>query len=653
MRLYILILLFPLFIWANELKNSTSPYLLQHKDNPVDWMEWSDRAFKKAKKENKLIFLSIGYSTCHWCHVMAKDSFEKKEVADILNRYFVSIKVDRERRVDLDTKYQREFNIVNGRGGGWPLTVIMLPNKEPIFFGTFIPKDSLIDLLKQIVKSGRKKQVLAAKEIQRVLKYYNSAKLANAKPPKDIVKLALKEYKVSFDKINGGFGSAPKFPQPALLNTLIDIYEITKDKSALHIINKSLTAMAKGGIYDQIEGGFFRYSVDSKWQIPHFEKMLYSNAELISLYSRAYKLTKNKLYSKVVKESIANIEKYFQKDGHYFSASNADSKNEDKEEQEGYYYVYEYDRVLNYLIKHGVSKKVAKEALDNFGIESMGNFEGGDYSNPRVKGSAFKFTKIRQLLVKYRKEKEYPFIDKKVNTAWNALYIKALFDATVVDKNYLHLAKSRLDSLMALMYKKSELYHQTLMPHKPIQKGLLEDYAFVADALFSAYQKSLDNRYKKLYAKIVKSAVNKFYKNDNWYIDTKHKVKAEYQGGSYKSAAAKMIENSFKYVAIIGDYKLLDIAKKSLKKAEPNLANGAIYYASLLRCKLIDNYGLYVVKATKEVLPKIDFKNITYPYIYKEPTEYKKIQICGISSCFVTFDNYIKTEDELKKLIHK
>ncbi len=649
----LLLILLPLFIFANELKNSTSPYLLQHKDNPVNWMEWSNRAFQKAKKENKFIFLSIGYSTCHWCHVMARESFEDKEVAKVLNKNFISIKVDRERRVDLDRYYQKQFNIVNGRGGGWPLTVIMLPNKKPIFFGTYLPKDALLDILNQITHSSKDKLNRVANSIQKALKIYDSAKIPSVKLSKNLIKRALFSYKKSFDKVNGGFGNSPKFPQASTLETLLNIYKITKDKDALNIVTKSLNSMAKGGIYDQIDGGFFRYSVDSKWQIPHFEKMLYTNAELISLYAKAYEVTKSKLYKRVVKESIENIEQRFLKDGVYYSASNADSLNEDKEEQEGYYFIFDYQEALDFLLKNGISKSRAKEALKAFGIEPMGNFEGGDYSNPRVVGDILKYQKARELLKKLRARREYPFIDKKINTAWNALYIKALFDATKVDKKYSKLAQNRLHSLLNLLYKDNVLYHQTLLPHKPTQKALLEDYAFLADTLFSAYQNTLDEKYNHLFREIVKKSVKLFYKNDNWYVNNNSdiKVKADYDDSGYKSAVSKILESILKDVAINGDYNLLNIAKKSINNANIYLKNGAIFYPTLLNVKLMQDYGLYIIKAKKSTL--INLKNIIYPYIYKEVKDYQNIQICGLSSCFISAKSVNKALKQLVNLIDK
>ena len=653
MKFLIILLLFISTLFTNELKNSTSPYLLQHKNNPVNWMEWSDRAFRKAKKQNKLIFLSIGYSTCHWCHVMAKESFSQKDVAKVLNRYFVSIKVDKERKSDIDSYYQLGFRLVNNRGGGWPLTVILLPNKKPIFFATYMPKDALLNLLNQIVNTKREKLEKIANSIDRAIKEAQNTKLPPVKIPHNLANKAISGFKAIYDNKNYGFSIEPKFPQASSINTLLNLYEITKNKDALNMAINTLKAMAKGGVYDQIEGGFFRYSIDRAWQIPHFEKMLYTNAELISAYSKAYKITKNPLFARVVKESIANIEKYFNYKGLYFSASNADSKDENKEEKEGYYYIFDYERALEYLINSGISKKEAKEALDYFGIESMGNFDGGEYSHAHIKSNTSKYTKIKKLLANLRAKKEYPFIDKKINTAWNALYIKALFDASVVDKNFTNIATNRLDNLLQLMYKNRELYHQTLLPNKPKQLGLLEDYSFVANALFSAYQNTLNSKYLELYNEVVKKSVNLFYKNGNWYLNRDKTIKASFDDGSYKSAAALMVENILKYVAISGDYSLLKVAKKSIKNSSYYLAKAPQYYPTLLNSVLLKKEELYIIKGKKEPLLELNLEDILYPYLYKKADKLKGFQICGLQSCYSTLKNIKRLKKELEILIKK
>ena len=659
MRVLLSILMLFIFGFSNELSKSTSPYLLQHKDNPVNWMEWSDRAFKKAKDENKLIFLSIGYSTCHWCHEMARQSFSQKDVADILNKNFVSIKVDKERLSYIDNYYQEAYRIVNNRAGGWPLTVILLPNKKPIYFGTYMPKDALIELLKKVASIKRDKLVSIANDIEKAINLYKNAKIKEEKLSKNLLDKAFAGYKKMYDFKNKGFNKAPKFPQASSINALLNIYLIEDNKEALKMATDMLDAMAKGGIYDQIDGGFFRYSVDEKWTIPHFEKMLYTNAELISVYSKAYKITKKKLYAKVVKESIKEIDRRFLKQGLYYSASNADSKDENGNEKEGHYFVFDYKEALDYLTKHGISKVRAKDVLKHFGIEEMGNFEGGEYSNPTLKKFDTKYERERHLLSELRVKKEYPFIDKKINTAWNALYIKAKIDAGAIDKRYIREAISSLQKLLEIMQKKDgELYHQTLLPNKPTQDGLLEDYAFVADALFSAYEATLDDTYLNNFERVVTLSVNKFYKGDKWLqsTDKEFKVKATIGDGSYKSPLAINLENILKTVLLGGDYKLLDIVNKSIKNNSAAINSYPQYYSTALNVVTMLNRGLYTIKGPKLGMLKESLDDINYPFVYKKglnKKSEKEYQLCGLKSCYISDISIAKVKAKLKKLVKK
>ena len=653
MKIIVSLLMLFVFSSANELSQSTSPYLLQYKENPVNWMEWSDRAFKKAKDEQKLIFLSIGYSTCHWCHEMARLSFSQKDVAEILNKDFVSIKVDKERLSYIDSYYQEGYRIINNKSGGWPLTVILLPNKKPVYFGTYMPKEMLKDLLREIASSKKEKLNAVASDIEKSLTSYKNIKVNEGEIKNDLLQKAFNGYKEMYDFENKGFSQAPKFPQANSIDALLNIYLIKGNKEALTMATDMLDAMARGGIYDQIDGGFFRYSVDAQWTIPHFEKMLYTNAELISVYAKAYKLTKKKLYAKVVKESIKEMDKRFMHNGLYFSASNADSKNEKAKEQEGYYFVFAYKEALDYLVAHKVPKVRAKEVLEYFGIEDIGNFDYGAYSNPSIKKSDANYETERQLLSKLRATKEYPFIDKKINTAWNALYIKAKLDAGVVDVQFKKEALSSLDKLLNLMYKKGELYHQTLLPNEPTQKGLLEDYAFVADALFSAYESTLEHHYLNSYKTMVKRSTALFYKENSWFqsTDKNFKVKASVDSGSYKSALALNLQNILRYVAIGGEYTLLDSVDKSMKSSAFYINSYPQYYPTAFNTALMYGQGLYIVKGNKDALIKSDFSGLGYPFIYKKAEDSKEYSICGVQSCFSTVPSIKEVKKEILKLL--
>lgn len=357
---------------ANYLINEKSPYLLQHAYNPVQWYPWSDEAFDVANKENKPIFLSIGYSTCHWCHVMAEESFEDPEVADLMNKIFIPIKVDREERPDLDSIYMNVCQLLTGRGG-WPLTIFLTPDKKPFFAGTYIPKDSsmgrtgLLDLLPRINKlwQEKRKDIIesAEKIIDSVQKFgeFNPGEI----DPK-ILDQAFIELQNNFDSKYGGFGKAPKFPMPHQIIFLLRYWYLKKDTTALQMVEKTLQALRAGGIFDQIGFGFHRYSTDRKWLVPHFEKMLYDQALLLMAYTEAYQATGNNLYKRVAEEIITYVNnKLTSNKGAFFSAEDANS-----EGVEGKYYLWSEEE-----INAKIDRKDVDSFLKDFSILPEGNYE--------------------------------------------------------------------------------------------------------------------------------------------------------------------------------------------------------------------------------------------------------------------------------------
>ena len=363
--------------YTNKLINEDSPYLQQHAHNPVNWYPWGKEAFTKAKKENKLIFLSIGYSTCHWCHVMEEESFEDEEVAKLLNKEFISIKVDREEKPHIDQYYQDVHSLLNKRGGGWPLTIVLTPGRKAFFAATYIPVErkygrmGIKELLTKISDRYALKPIeilSSADQIEDVLKEYRNDYRKDKKELKlTLLNNFIDEVEESFDKENFGIGLKPKFPHAGTLETLLDVYVVTKDNRALYMATNMLKAMAKGGIYDQIEGGFYRYSVDEKWMIPHFEKMLYTNAELLSAYAKAYRITKDIFYKNIVDEMIAFTKIRFENNGLLYSASDADSL-VGNEKEEGAYFVFEYEQTKTHLIENGYNDKDIKIILSYFNI---------------------------------------------------------------------------------------------------------------------------------------------------------------------------------------------------------------------------------------------------------------------------------------------
>jgi len=640
--------------YTNALIKEDSPYLQQHAHNPVNWFAWGDEAFKKAKDENKLIFLSIGYSTCHWCHVMEEESFENEEVAKIINKYFVSIKVDREEKPHIDKYYQDVHHLLNKRGGGWPLTIILTPDAKAFFAATYIPNEAkygrsgikeLLLKIQSVFLKDRKKVIQSSLEIEQILKEHKSS--TNKKQVElslALVDQFVKEVDLSFDKEYAGIGSAPKFPHASTIETLLDIYAVYKDKKALDMATSMLKAMGKGGIYDQIEGGFYRYSVDEAWMIPHFEKMLYTNAEMLSAYAKAYKITKDEFYKTKVDEIADFVKVRFEKDGLLFSASDADSK-VGKEKEEGAYFVFDYNQTKKYLEQKGY--KNTEEILDYFNITEVGNFEK-EQTNPYLSENKKpkNIEKIKQTLKQLRSQKEYPFVDHKILTSWNAMFITALFDA---DKT--QIATMYLDALIEKLYINDELYHQRLIDKSPKVKALFEDYSFLITALLKAYDYNLEPKYLKLAKKLNQKAVDKFYKEGIWYMSNdEFQSAAGIYDSSYKSALSNMIDNLLRLTILSEDLELRNIVKTTLTINSSTLSSNPSNSAWLLRNYMAYKKGYVSLKATKKLLQDKDLS--FYLFIVKKVTDDKEYQACSAIACFAyskDFEDIVTKIKEFKR----
>ncbi len=620
----------------NHLLGQTSPYLKQHLYNKVRWYPWSKKAFLKAKKEHKPIFLSIGYSTCHWCEVMNKESFENPHIATLINRYFIPILVDKEQMPQVDSYYQNLYKKIYKKRGGWPLNIIMSEDKEPFFIAKYIPSiDSygvlgLNHILPMFAKAYKNKKLIRKK----ILFFKDSLEKNDSKyrnhNKTNTIELLYKE----FDKEYGGFGKKKKYPQSAKLNLIYDIYLLKGDKKAKEMFLKTLRSMAKGSIYDQIEGGFFRYTGDRRWRSPHFEKMLYTTAELIPLYVKAYDLTKDSLFERVVIDSIDFFDRHFKtKDGLYFSASSADS-----EGMEGGYYLYKYDKTLKYLIQNGISKKRAKEILNYFDIQKDGNYDS-EYALATVeKDKKLKnLKKAIELLKQIRRDKNFPFIDKKIITSWNSMMIKAKLKASYLKKRYKNEAIESLISLIKLMQNnKGELYHQTFYGKKPVQKGFLEDYAYLADTLLVAYEETFDKTYLLNANKLANIAIKKFYKDKIWYLDKDEMVKADSDDFYYTSAKSVMIRDLL-YLSLLNDSLIFrNIAKKSLRNSDKN----PILSPEIANDNLMLKSGILVLKSSKTNLLKFSntISNLPYPFLLLKTIKDKNFLLCGYDSCFIYGD---------------
>ena len=428
--------------YTNDLINETSPYLLQHAHNPVNWKAWNPETLELAKKENKLIIVSIGYSSCHWCHVMEHESFEDEEVAAIMNEHFISIKIDREERPDIDQVYMNAVQLLTGRGG-WPLNCITLPDGRPIWGGTYFPKENWKSALNQISKVYAETPEKAIEYAEKLTEGVKKSDLVtiNTKEAKftlNDLQLAVSNWKQRIDFDLGGNKSAPKFPMPNNYQFLLRYAIQSGDQEILNFVNTSLTKMAQGGIYDQIGGGFARYSTDVKWHVPHFEKMLYDNGQLVSLYAEAYQATKNNLYKKTVFQTLEFIEReLMDEEGVFYSSLDADSTTKTGELEEGAFYVWT-EADLKSILDTDYELFSAYYNINNYGYWEHDNYvliknetDEAFAKNHSISINALdkKVTSWQKLLLKERAKKDQPRLDDKSLTSWNALMLKGYVDA--------------------------------------------------------------------------------------------------------------------------------------------------------------------------------------------------------------------------------
>ncbi|HDZ17479.1 MAG TPA: thioredoxin domain-containing protein [archaeon] len=492
----------------NRLSNEKSPYLLQHANNPVDWYPWGDEAFEMARKEEKPIFLSIGYSTCHWCHVMAHESFEDNEVAELINNAFIPIKVDREERPDIDKIYMTVCQMMTG-SGGWPLTIFMTPEKQPFFAGTYFPKNSrfgrlgLVELINRVEglwNNQRNELLNSANQI-----VFNIQNLDQESPgekfKESVIETAYQQLNKQFDIKNGGFGTKPKFPTPHNLILLLRFWNRTGNTKALEIVEKTLVSMRNGGIYDQIGFGFHRYSTDSMWLVPHFEKMLYDQALLAMAYTEAYQITKKILYKETAKEIFTYVLRdMLSPEGGFFSAEDADSEGE-----EGKFYIWSMKELKVILDKEELELFRSK-----FKIQDSGNYI--DEATQKKTGYNIlyrekfpdedlrdKYELIRKKLFEHRKNRISPYKDKKILTDWNGLMIAALTRGATVfqEEKYLQAAKKAVHFAFSNLRKSdNRLLHRYKDGFSEIN-GFLSDYTFLIWGLIELYEATFDLYYLK------------------------------------------------------------------------------------------------------------------------------------------------------------
>ncbi len=503
----------------NQLANETSPYLLQHVNNPVNWYPWCDAAFQKAKTENKPIFLSIGYSTCHWCHVMAHESFEDNKTAEILNKHFISIKVDREERPDIDSVYMSVCQAFTG-SGGWPMSIFMTWDKKPFFAGTYFPPrsrygmPSFSELLNAIVNQWNSNQndlLESAEELTKHLKNTDNTK--NTENGSDLVEQAVQIFERTFDNTYGGFGDAPKFPTPHNLLFLMLYAKQNNNAGALKMAEKTLIQTRKGGIFDHIGYGFSRYSTDKYYLAPHFEKMLYDNALLIIAYAAAYNITGNNIYLDTAEKTAEYIlNEMTSPGGGFYSAQDADS-----EGVEGKYYTFSLNEIIDIL-----GKEKGSLFAKVFDITEDGNFEGMNIPN-LLKSNDLKseFKEEIKKLYTYRKGRFKLHLDDKILLSWNSIMITALSMLYRVTRNkkYLNAAQKSQDFIEKNMSDGQKLF-TSFRNGKRSENAFLDDYAFYVTALIELYNSTLDKNYLKKAEEFCKETVKLFMddKNGGFYL---------------------------------------------------------------------------------------------------------------------------------------
>lgn len=500
---------------TNRLANEKSPYLLQHARNPVDWYPWGDEAFKKAKDEDKPIFLSLGYSTCHWCHVMERESFEDNEVAELLNKHFVSIKVDREERPDIDTIYMSVCQAMTGHGG-WPLTVVMTPEKKPFFAGTYFPKKSsrglpgVIDLLSQISSlwENEKERVLSSsREITQFLKD-SLAVQVKGELDEDVLHRAYSYFKEAFDRQFCGFGRAPKFPTPHNLTFLLRYWKMTGKPEALEMVEKTLDSMYLGGIYDHIGFGFARYSTDHKWLVPHFEKMLYDNAQLAIAYLEGFQATGKAKYAEIARDIFSYVLRDMTSPGGgFFSAEDADSEGE-----EGTFYIWTPLEITSVL-----GEDEGSRFCKAYGITDKGNFEGKSIPNLIDTGFTEGFETAREKLFAARERREHPFKDDKILTAWNGLMIAALAIGYRVlgEPQYQKAAESAVNFISNSLIRSDGRLLARYRDGEAAYPGYVEDYAFLIWGLIELYEATFTLDYLKTALELNTELLRYFWDEDN------------------------------------------------------------------------------------------------------------------------------------------
>ena len=611
---------------GNDLVNETSPYLLQHAYNPVNWKAWNENSLEEAKEQNKLIVISIGYASCHWCHVMEEESFENDSIARIMNDNFINIKVDREERPDVDKVYMNAVQLMTGKGG-WPLNCITLPDGRPVFGGTYFTKNQWSKILKDVSKLYKENPQKVEEYAQRVTEGIQTSELITLNKEEAVFKnkeviSAITLTKEQLDTINGGFKGAPKFPMPNTLDYLLRYQHHYNDPKLFKYIKTSLTKMAYGGIYDQIGGGFSRYSVDERWHIPHFEKMLYDNAQLVSIYSKAYLQDNNELYKNVVQGTLRFVnEELSANNGAFYSSLDADSKNENDELEEGVFYswtkqelktlIKDYELFANYynVNDFGFWEKDLYVLVRSQSIEEF--TKTNKISTKELKD---KITNWKSILTKSRNNRKKPNLDDKILTSWNALMLQGYVDAYKAfdQKEYLNKAVNIAEFLIHNQLRSDGGLNRNFKNGKSTINGYAEDYATVIQAFISLHEITLDEKWLMLSKEIMEYTITHFYDSTSgmFFYTSKEDPnliarKTEINDGVISSSNSIIGNSLFKLGQYFYDKKMTQLSKQMLNNLKVQIIKNPLGYSNWLHLMTNFTQPYYEVAVVGENAPTI------------------------------------------------
>lgn len=695
-------------IKSNKLINEKSPYLLQHSHNPVQWNAWNNETLKLAKELDKPIFLSIGYSTCYWCHVMERECFENLEIAELLNDTFVNIKVDREERPDIDRVYMSALQSISG-SGGWPMSMFLTPDLKPFYGATYIPPkakygrsgfEDVINQIKELWKNQKSDIINSSLKITEAIN--NTSESSDSDLNDKVFNDAYNQSAQLYDEEHGGFGSGNKFPRPVILDYLLLYYHYSKDKSALDMVTYTLKKMYDGGIFDNIDKGFHRYSVDSYWRVPHFEKMLYDQAQIANTYLDAYSITKTESFKSAATDTLDYVKNFLlDEKGGFYSAEDAESaisSDDLNKKQEGFFYLWERDDIFKLL-----GTRNAEIFCASFGIMHKGNTIADPHNIFGNKNVLYKTNDVFDIAKKFettpddinkildeslailkieRDKRPRPFLDKKILTTWNALMISAFVKGYMITENedYKKLAVRAVSFVIYNLYndKDEKLYHRYIDGEAAFE-ATLEDYAFLIKALLDFHNISFSGKILALAKKLTDKAIEKFYDTENGgFFDTDSDRKdiifrtKEIYDGAEPSGNSVMLDNLNRIFIIYKDDKYFSIAEKSFKhffeKVAANPFSSPFYLSSLFNflkfnTSIIlsgdlrsDLFNVFHSEIKKKYFPNknlIYFNNVSSKMlsylndIVKEP-EADKVYVCQNFACNLP----VATKDELTNLLN-